>query len=42
MPSGVPIVAQQVKNITSIHEDEGSINGLAKRVKDQVLPQAAV
>ena len=22
---GVPIVAQQVKNLTSIHEDEGSV-----------------
>ena len=25
---GVPIVAQQVKNLTSIHEDSGSIPGL--------------
>ena len=35
---GVPIVAQQVKNPTSIYEDVGSIPGLAQRVKDLVLP----
>ena len=27
---GVPVVAQQVTNPTSIHEDEGSIPGPAK------------
>ena len=27
---GVPIVAQQIKNPTSIHEDEGSTPGLAQ------------
>ena len=35
---GVPIVAQWVKNLTSIHEDEGSIPGLAQWVKDLALP----
>ena len=27
---GVPIVAQQVKNLTSIHEDEGLVSGLVQ------------
>ena len=32
-------MAQQVKNLTSVHEDVGSIPGLTKWVKDLVLPQ---
>ena len=36
---GVPIMAQQVKNLTRTHKDAGSIPGLAKPVKDLVLLQ---
>jgi len=35
---GVPIVAQQLTNPTSIREDVGMIPGLAQWVKDLVLP----
>ena len=34
---GVPVVAQQVKNLSSIHEVVGSIPGLTQGVKDLVL-----
>ena len=36
---GVSIVAQQVKNQSSIHEDVGSIPGLVQWVKDLALSQ---
>ena len=42
MVTGVPVVAQQVKNLTGTHEDLGSNPGLVQLVTDVALPQAAV
>ena len=39
---GVSILAQQVMNLISIHEDLGLIPGLTQWVKDLVLPWAVV
>ena len=39
---GVPVVAQRVKPLTSIHEDMGWIFGLTQSVKGPALLQAVV
>ena len=38
LSDGVPLVADWVKNPTSIHEDAGLIPGLVQWVDDLVLP----
>ena len=37
---GFPVVAQQIKNPTSVREEEGSVSGLTQWIKDLSLPKA--
>ena len=39
---GIPIVAQQVKNLTNIHENGCSIPDLTQWIKELALLQTAV
>ena len=39
---GVPVVAHQITNPTSIHEEAGLILGLIQQVKDPAVPRAVV